>query len=78
MKEVVYLITDKNRENFLCRNTNGRYFGKPKKVKDIITYPTKDTAKNVLVNGLTYALEGNPYVVAEFILTISEKCIIQE
>ena len=75
MKESIFVITDKEKENFLCRNTNGRYFGKPKKIKDIIMYPTRGIAENILVNGLTDTLERNTYIVMEYTLSINEKDI---
>lgn len=48
MKQTVYLITDKNREKFLCKNSTGRYWGVPKNIKDIIHYPTKVIADNLI------------------------------
>ncbi|SHF18192.1 hypothetical protein [Chryseobacterium vrystaatense] len=48
--ENVFLITNKERTKFLCRNTIGRYFDIPKKQKDIITYPTEGSAKMIIVS----------------------------
>lgn len=47
MKEEIYLITNNSRDCFLCRNSKGRYFGKPLKIKDIIHYPTKGNAEMI-------------------------------
>ena len=47
MKEEVYLITNNSRDCFLCKNSKGRYFGKPLKIKDIIHYPTKGSAEMI-------------------------------
>jgi len=46
--ENVFLITNKERTKFLCRNSIGRYFDIPKKQKDIITYPTEGSAKMII------------------------------
>lgn len=47
MKEEIYLITNQDGTCFLCRNSKGRYFGKPLKIKDIIHYPTKGSAEMI-------------------------------
>ncbi|MCC3214964.1 hypothetical protein LIV57_06740 [Chryseobacterium sp. X308] len=46
--ENVFLITNKERTKFLCRNSTGRYFDIPKKRKDIITYPNEGSAKMIV------------------------------
>lgn len=47
LSESVYLITNTDRSCFLCKNSKGRYFGKPSKIKDIIHYPTKGSAEMI-------------------------------
>lgn len=44
----VFLITNKERTKFLCRNSIGRYFDVPKKQKDIITYDAENSAKMII------------------------------
>lgn len=74
--ENVFLITNKERTKFLCRNSIGRYFDRPKKQKDIITYPTYGSAK-MIISGHRgdynlYSDEKNEMMVVQYELILKE------